>query len=55
MRSDFEPKALKKAKRVLQKHLNAANKYKEKNEIYQKELFSPSLWQKILAFFVRSK
>ena len=55
MQSDFEPKALKEAKKVLQKHLDAAQRYQEKNKEYQKKLFAPSLWQKMLAFFGRLK
>ena len=51
MRSDFDPKALKKAKRVLQKHLEAAQKHRQINDIYRKELFKPSLWERIKRLF----
>jgi hypothetical protein len=47
MRSDFEPKALQKAKETLQKHLEAVQKHKETNETYQKEVFKVSLWERI--------
>ena len=51
MRSDFEPKALKKAKRVLQKHLEAVEKHRQTNDTYRKELFKPSLWERIKRLF----
>ena len=51
MQSDFEPKALKKAKRVLQKHLEAAQKHRQINDTYRKELFKPSLWERIKRLF----
>jgi len=47
MRSDFEPKALQKAKEALQKHLEAAQKHKETNENYRRKIFKPSLWERI--------
>jgi len=50
MRSDFEPKAIKKAKSVLQKHLDAVEKHRQTNDTYRKELFKPSLWERIKRF-----
>ncbi len=54
MQSDFESKALKKAKNVLQKHLDAAQKHQQINDTYRKELFKPSLWERIRRFFGRT-
>jgi hypothetical protein len=53
MRRDFEPKALRKAKETLQKHLTAVHQYKETNHTYQKELFRPTVWERIKRFFRR--
>lgn len=55
MRSDFEPKAIKKAKQVLQKHLNAAEQYQHTNEVYRKEVFKPSLLERVKRLLLGSK
>ena len=54
MRNDFEPKALQKAKKELQKHLDAAQQYRQVNEVYRKEVFKPSLWVRMKRFLKRA-
>ncbi len=55
MRSDFEPKAIKKAKAVLEKYLRAAEQHKESNALYLKEVFKPSLLERIKHFLTGGK
>ncbi len=51
--NNFEPIGLKKAKKTLEKHLQSVQVHKETNEVYKKEVFKVSLWQKILNLFNR--
>lgn len=54
MRSDFEPKNLKKAKETLEKHLSAVKVYTNTNEVSKKEVFKElSLWEKVKKLFSR--
>ena len=51
MQSSFEPVALKRANKKLDKHVLSANVHKKTNEGYQKDIFKESLWHKFLNIF----
>ena len=53
MQINFEPVQLKEANRKLDKHVLSANKHKEKNKVYKKEVFQETLWEKVLSIFKR--
>jgi hypothetical protein len=51
MQSSFEPVALKRANKKLDKHVLSANVHKKTNEGYKKDIFKESLWYKFLHIF----
>ena len=55
MRSDFEPKAIRKAKAKLQKELMQAESYREEYKTYRQRLSKPSLIGHLAALVRRLK
>lgn len=51
MQINFEPVGLKKANKMLDKHVLSAHLHKETNKVYKKEVFKETLWEKVVGLF----
>jgi hypothetical protein len=53
MQINFEPVQLKEANRKLDRYMRSARLHKKDNEVYKKEVFKESLWEKFVGVFKR--